>query len=201
MNKCLKFSQSLDEVRENSLIQEDSLQNWVVWSDNYISQFSETALGWLCDISLAKSLEDVQIALEEGFWKWSRAVTQDVKCEYWSTKPRLHIGLLYLQWKQDTISFAQCLYYVWCYVHVGYQIDSDGILAPFSDGILEGLVSELQSYNLHNKPIEEIEDREIEENFQKKVATMFIPFAELASQYLKKLPINASIINPYSAVI
>jgi hypothetical protein len=136
-----------DEVKENCLIQKNSLENWIAWADNNIALFSEMPPGWLCDISLAKSLEDVQIALNEGFLQWSRAVTQDLKCEYWTTRSRLYIGLVYLQWKQGKISLATCIYYAWCYAHVGYP-------CPVSERNLERLLGELQSHNLHNKPIE-----------------------------------------------
>jgi hypothetical protein len=49
-------------------------------------------------------------------------------------------------------------------------------------------------------PIEEIEDNEIEETFVNKAATMLIPFAELACQYLIKLPVDASTIKPILSI-
>ena len=102
-----------------------------------------------------------------------------------------------MRWRKGTISLAECLYAVWYSVeHDDACISSEELLPPFSNkGTLSSLIRELCSYNLQNKPIEEIKDNEIEANFQKKVATIFIPHAEFISRCLEKLLIDISTLN------
>lgn len=90
-------------------------QDWVVWADDQILKWESTPPWWLCEISCAKSQQEVINSLQNGYHNWSSAVSQElveVSCE------RLHIGWLYLKFQCNEMNLWEFLNSTWyCVEH------------------------------------------------------------------------------------
>lgn len=164
----------IQEVQDN--LPEWNYQDWIAWADEQILKWEGTPPWWLCEISCAKSKQDVIDFLGSGYWDWSSTVSQEiveVSCE------RSHIGWLYLKFQRNEMTLQEFLDSTW--YDVEHSSGSERSIRAFSSAL-----AKLEREWMSQKSDRLANDRD----FLEQLAVWFFPLGDRVYQRLQKLPIK-----------
>jgi hypothetical protein len=144
------------------------VNTWRNWADNQILRLDEPPPVWLCDLSLATTLPEVEYALRAGV---AAARGQTSVCRETFDRVELYLGVLYLRFLRGELEMTELL--AWA----GSRVDTRGFRIDCSE--FYGLLNEIDGGGPVRSSRRPLIDR---------VAELFSPFAEYARVQLRGFP-------------